>query len=45
VTNQPGWNEVPENHFIVCIRPGEVKLAAFDIIELKNMEFNFLRND
>jgi len=45
VTNQPGWNEVPENHFIVCIRPGEVKLAAFDIIELKNMEFNSLRND
>jgi predicted glutamine amidotransferase len=30
------WNEVPENHFIVCLNPGEVKLAALDIALQKN---------
>jgi predicted glutamine amidotransferase len=25
------WNEVPENHFIVCLSPDNAKLVAFDI--------------
>lgn len=28
------WNEVPENHFIVALRPADIRLAAYDI-ELK----------
>ncbi len=25
------WNEIPEEHFILSTKPGEIKLAAFDI--------------
>jgi predicted glutamine amidotransferase len=31
------WHEVPENHFIVCTKPGEVRLAAYDL-ELRKTE-------
>jgi hypothetical protein len=32
------WNEVPENHFIIASKPGQVELASKDI-SLTKLEY------
>lgn len=37
---EASWNEVPENHFIISLHPGDVKIAAFDIaLEKQEIEW------
>ncbi len=41
VDKEYNWNEIPENHFILCHNPHEIKIAAYDI-ELSRREMGFV---